>query len=230
MTLKTLILQSNYIPWRGYFDMINMADIFVIYDEVQYTKNDWRNRNKIKTPNGLQWLTIPVKQTALSQKINETEVLQLDWQRKHWNAIQLNYAKAPFFKQFKEPFESFYKTNTNTSLSFINFELIKIINSILNISTKIIYSDTLDVAFGKSEKLISICEVLQSNIYVSGPAAKNYLDIDLFAKHHIKVEWMDYSGYENYNQLYPPFEPEVSIIDLIFNEGPLAKQFLKSFL
>ncbi len=228
--MKVVILQSNYIPWRGYFDMMNLADVFVIYDEVQYTKNDWRNRNKIKTPNGLNWLTIPVKQLELAQKICDTETQQIDWQRKHWNAIQMNYAKSPFFKLFKELFESFYKTNTNTNLSYINYELFKIINSILNINTKIIYSNTLDVVSGKNEKLVNICEKLNATTYISGPAAKNYLDTNLFTQKNINVHWMDYTDYKPYNQLHGEFEPQVSIIDLIFNEGPNAKHYLKSFL
>ena len=124
--MKVLILQSNYIPWKGYFDMINMADIFVIYDEVQYTKNDWRNRNKVKSPIGSIWLTIPVKQEKLSQKINETIVFGNEWRKKHWNSIKINYSKSLFFNDYKNIFEEFYLTTNETNISRINLQLIQI--------------------------------------------------------------------------------------------------------
>jgi hypothetical protein len=226
--MKAAILQSNYIPWKGYFDLMNSADVFVIYDEVQYTKNDWRNRNKIKTTQGLSWLTIPVRQERLSQSILETKVHNSDWRRKHWTAISMNYAKAPFFTQYAETFNKLYLQSDELYLSRINYDFITVINSILGINTRVVWSHDMQLVNGRTERLVHICQQLQASEYISGPAAKNYLDGRLFEQAGIRVSWMDYGGYAEYRQLYPPFVHAVSIIDLIFNEGPDAAFFLKS--
>jgi WbqC-like protein family len=227
--MTAVILQSNYIPWKGYFDMMNMADTFIIYDEVQYTKNDWRNRNKIKTSNGLIWLTIPVKQEKLHQKINETFVLNDAWRKKHWNSIQLAYIKAPYFELYKEIFEDLYLNNTEQSLSKINFNFLVTIANILNIKTKIINSTELILGEGKTQRLVNLCKQVGANNYLSGAAAKDYLEVELFEQQKINVQWMDYSGYPIYNQLHNEFEHAVSILDLIFNEGQNSCKFMKSF-
>jgi len=225
---KVAILQSNYIPWKGYFDIIGSVDEFVLYDDMQYTKNDWRNRNKIKTQNGLQWLTIPVKQDSLAQKINETLITQPNWNVQHWKSIAQNYAKAPYFKAYKEQFESLYMNATQTHISEINRYFIDAINAILGIKTVIRDSREFVLADGKSERLLALCQELGATTYLSGPAASDYLDASIFEEANIKGEWMDYSGYQEYHQLFPPFEHGVSVIDLIFNEGENAKNFLKS--
>jgi len=137
MTKRVAILQSNYIPWKGYFDIIGMVDEFIIYDEVQYTKNDWRNRNRIKTPLGLQWITIPVYQKSLLQKISETQVSNYKWGIKNWNSLRSNYARAPYFKSYSPLFEEFYSNVKTPFLSQINGSLIRIICDLLNIKTKI---------------------------------------------------------------------------------------------
>lgn len=226
---KIAILQSNYIPWKGYFDIINMVDEFVFYDEVQYTKNDWRNRNKIPTKQGLHWLTIPVRHKELDQKIIDTKVADNRWPIKHWRTIKQNYAKAPYFQQYEKIFEDFYLNNEEENLSQINFELIKIINSILGITTPMHWSNDFNLINGQTEKLLDICKQLAADTYLSGPAAKNYFDNDLAKECNITVEWMDYSNYPEYQQLYQPFEHSVTILDLIFNEGPNAVDFMKSF-
>jgi len=226
---KIAILQSNYIPWKGYFDLINMVDEFILFDTAQYTKNDWRNRNKIKTKQGLSWLTIPCRQESLSQKIMDTCVSDHKWQKKHWSSIQQNYSKTPYFKQYKDAFEDFYLNSTETSLSQVNFKLIQIVNEILGIKTKLCWSSEFDLVEGQIEKLLGICQQAGADVYLSGPAAKDYFDESLAEKMNIQVEWMDYSGYPEYTQLHPPFEHGVTILDLIFNEGPNATQFMKSF-
>ena len=226
---KIAILQSNYIPWKGYFDLINMVDEFVLFDTAQYTKNDWRNRNKIKTAQGVNWLTIPTKQSSLSQKIFETKVSDSRWSKKHWQTISQNYSKTPFFKDYKDIFEDFYMNNQEKSLSLINARLIELVNSILDIQTKITWSSDYELMEGQTEKLLGICKQAGTDVYLSGPAAKDYFDESLAEKMGIQVEWMDYSGYPEYHQLHPPFEHGVSILDLIFNEGPNAKHFMKSF-
>lgn len=227
---KIAILQSNYIPWKGYFDLINSVDEFVLYDTAQYTKNDWRNRNKVKTANGLAWLTIPVKKNGLGQSIAQTVVSSEGWQKKHWLTISQNYSKSTFFKQYKQLFEEFYLGSNESSLSQINFQLIRIVNNILGIETKLRWSDEFELKNGQTERLLSICEQAEADVYLSGPAAKDYFDEDLAIRKGIKVEWMDYSGYPEYQQLYQPFEHGVTILDLIFNNGPNATKYMKSFL
>ena len=226
---KVAILQSNYIPWKGYFDLINMVDEFIIYDSVQYTKNDWRNRNKIKTSQGVIWLTIPVKH-SLSQNISEIETLNNSWRKKHWSTISQSYAKSSFFKEYSEIFKELYLNSERTNLNKINLEFIKAVNSILNIKTKI--SDSLDYEKkgDRVEKLVNICKQAGATEYISGPAAKSYIDLNLFESENIQVSWIDYSGYPSYNQTHGEFEHAVSILDLIFNEGENSKQFMKSFL
>jgi len=224
---KVAILQSNYIPWKGYFDIIGMVDEFIIYDEVQYTKNDWRNRNKIKTPSGLQWITVPVYQKSLQQKISETEISNHKWGVKGWNSIKANYTKAPYFKTHSLPFEEFYCTVKSMRLSEINVALIKLICDQLGIPTLITNSGDYSLTGDPTEKLINLCKQAGSSSYLSGPAAKNYLREDLFKQEGIEIKWMDYEGYPEYPQLYPPFQHGVSIIDLLFNTGPGSLRYMK---
>lgn len=226
---KIAILQSNYIPWKGYFDLINMVDEFIIYDTVQYTKNDWRNRNQIKTPQGPSWLSIPVKQQSLDQKIEETTVVDNRWRKKHWKTLQANYSKAPYYKEISKFFEPLYLESDEQYLSKINFAFINTINQILGITTKIRWSTEFNVGGEKTEKLLQICKKAQATTYISGPAAKDYFDLRLFQDEGIEVKWMDYDNYPEYRQLHPPFNHYLSILDLLFCEGKLSTNYLKSF-
>jgi len=231
MPKRVAILQSNYIPWKGYFDIIRNVDAFIFYDSVQYTKNDWRNRNKIKTPNGVEWITIPVEFKSLGQRIDETQVARRDWNIKHWKTLSNNYAKAPCFRKYKDLFEDIYTKQLSdvTNLSQINFILIKNICDFLGIKTELLWDKDLGLIEGKTEKLVDLCQKMEASEYVSGPAAKDYLEETLFASASIKVTWMDYSGYKEYAQMFPPFEHGVSILDLLFNTGENAVDYLKSF-
>ncbi len=220
------ILQSNYIPWKGYFDIIAKSDVFVIYDEVQFTKNDWRNRNLIKTEDGLRWLSIPVMQKSLNQKIYETNIAFHNWSKKHKSTLQTNYGKAPYFKEYKDPIFEIYDT-PSTNLSEVNRLFIERICAILAIKTKIIDSRELNLEGDKVGRLVDACKKLRANKYISGAAAKEYIDEEAFERNNIEIEWMDYSNYKEYKQLYPSFEHRVSILDLIFSEGPNARNFLK---
>lgn len=220
------ILQSNYIPWKGYFDIIAKSDVFVIYDEVQFTRRDWRNRNLIKTTDGLKWLTIPVIQDDYYQKIFETKILQGNWTKKHKSTLQYNYSKSAYFKEYRDFFFDIYDS-PSTDLSQINRLFIEKICAILAIETKIIDSRELSLEGDKVERLVDACKKLNATKYLSGPAAKNYMNEVLFNENNIELEWMDYSNYKEYKQLYPPFEHGVSVLDLIFNEGPNARSFLK---
>ncbi|MFW9942187.1 MAG: WbqC family protein [Candidatus Thorarchaeota archaeon] len=227
---KIAILQSSYIPWKGYFDMINMVDEFILYDDMQYTRRDWRNRNKIKTPNGLKWLTIPVDvKGKYFQKINETLISDKEWAKIHWQTIMYNYRKAKYFTYYKPLFEELYLNCNEKHLSLINYKFISAINSILGINTKISWSSDYKLEVGKTERLIGLCKSTGALEYISGPAAKDYIVESLFEHEKIKLSWMDYSNYPEYKQMYPPFEHCVTIIDLILNEGENAKKFMKSF-
>jgi hypothetical protein len=225
---KIAISQSNYIPWKGYFDLINIVDEFILYDDVQYTRRDWRNRNKIKTAQGLKWLTIPVDvKGKYFQKINETKINDKSWAVKHWQQIKHNYAKAKNFKKYKDIFEELYLNCKEEYLSEINHKFIIVINQILEIKTKIRFSSEFEMYGDQTEKLINICKQCNSKVYISGPTAKTYFDEELAKKENILVEWMNYENYKEYEQLYPPFEHGVTILDLIFNTD--ATKFMKSF-
>ena len=229
--LKTIaISQSNYIPWKGYLDIIHSVDEFVLYDDAQFTERDWRNRNRIKTPTGLKWLTIPIEAKGKSlQKIKDTRISDPRWGKKHWETIRHSYSKTQFFKDYRGLFEELYLTCNEKFLSRINCRFLKAINQVLGIGTGISLSSDFDLPEGKNERLLSICREAGATKYISGPAAKEYLDEYIFREEGIEVEWMDYSDYPEHYQLFPPFEHGVTILDLIFNEGPNAKNFMKSF-
>lgn len=228
---KIAISQSNYIPWKGYFDLINSVDEFVLYDDMQYTKRDWRNRNKIQTEHGLKWLSIPVEvKGKYFQKINETVISEKDWAKNHWETLKHCYSKSKYFSEYKDSFENLYLNMNTIYLSEINYKFITLINKILSIDTKISLSTDFELIEGKTEKILHICKQANASSYYSGPAAKGYFDEDLSKKMGIEIIWFDYSNYIEYNQIYNPFEHGVSIIDLIFNEGPNAKNYMKSFV
>jgi len=227
---KVAILQSNYIPWKGYFDMIAAVDEFILFDDVQYTRRDWRNRNQIKTPQGVKWLTVPVKvKGKYYQTIRETEIDGATWASSHWKIIVHNYSKAHHFQKYKELFESLYLGMKVKYLSEVNYKFLNVVCDILGIKTKISQSMDYQSIEGKTDRLIGLCKQAGASDYLSGPAAKCYIDEDKFREAGIRLEYMDYSGYPEYSQLFPPFEHAVSIVDLIFNEGPEATKFMKSF-
>lgn len=224
------ILQSNYIPWKGYFDLINFADEFIFYDEVQYTKNDWRNRNRIKTPQGPAWLTIPVRQTSLDQRILDTPISDPKWAVKHWRTLAQTYARAPYFKQYKDELEAFYNDPGSELLSAVNRRLIELICGWLGIGSRLSSSTDYEMGEGKTERLVRLVQAVGGTHYLSGPSARDYLQTSLFTDVGLSVEWMDYSDYAPYHQAGPaPFEHSVSVLDLLFNEGPAAPRFMKSF-
>ena len=228
---RVAILQSNYIPWKGYFDLIGAVDVFVLYDDMQYTKNDWRNRNKIKTAQGVQWLTIPIRvRGKFTQKINETRIFEKRWAEKHLKSLEFNYKRSLYFDDIFPWLEKLYlEAGKLELLSQINFLFIKEICKRIGICTKLIDSRQFKIEGTKSHALISVLkQIKEIDSYLSGPSAKDYLDEDIFTKENIKVNWMDYNGYPEYRQLHLPFVHEVSILDLFFNEGRNAPAFLKS--
>ena len=228
MSKKIAMSQSNYIPWKGYFDLINQVDEFIFYDDVQYTNQDWRNRNKIKTAKGVTWLTIPVGKNT-NRLIFEVEIKDHRWQKKHWGTILNNYRTAPYFKEYRNFFEEIYLNTVWTNLSDLNQHIIKSISTeILDITTIFDDSRKYNLSGEKEKRYIPLLKQIGTTEYLTGPSAKNYLTEEMFEKEGIKLTWMDYSGYSEYHQLFPPFKHEVTILDLIFNEGPNAKHHLSS--
>lgn len=223
---KVAILQSNYIPWKGYFDIIHDVDLFIFYDDVQYTKNDWRNRNKVKTPKGASWLTIPIG-PHIEQLIYEVQIQDIQWQKRHWSTIQQCYSKAPFYRKYQEFFQQVYLTKEWGSLSELNQYLIKTISEdFLGIKTKFKDSREYSVDGQKLNRLIDLLNKAQADLYISGPAARDYIDEGRFQEANIKLVYKDYSGYPEYPQFYPPFDGYVSIIDLLFQVGPDAPDYI----
>jgi hypothetical protein len=223
---KVAILQSNYIPWKGYFDMIAAVDEFILYDDVHFTKNDWRNRNQIKTPNGLHWLSIPVGQ-SIRRTIRNVEILDHEWQAKHWKSLFFNYSRAKAFEDVSEWLKPIYLAEQHSNLSELNRRLIEEVCAYLEISTTIKNSWDYELGDGKTERLVKLCRQAGASVYLSGPAAKSYLDESLFIDAGIQVEWFDYTGYSTYPQLWGEFTHGVTILDLLFNCGKQSPSYMR---
>lgn len=220
------IVQSCYIPWKGYFDLIRRADHFVLYDSVQYTARDWRNRNQIKTPHGLHWLTIPVLHESQKQLIGETQCMDDAWKAQHWETIRHHYAQAPCYEQYRERIESLYRSCSARGLSEVNLHFLQGLCAILGIATPLSLQKQSAGEGDKTDKLIATCKQHGATRYLSGPSAKDYLDVGKFGQAGIEVEWMDYSHYREYPQPYPPYAHAVSVIDLLFCVGERWKEYV----
>lgn len=229
---RAAILQSSYIPWKGYFDLIRKVDELILYDDVSYSKNDWRNRNRIKTRTGPLWLTIPVLATGrFGQRIRDVEIGDRRWTAKHWKSIQTHYARAPFFSEVAPVLRDLYeRAEGQISLSVVNEMFLEALCDLLDIGTRITRSEDYELQGDRTERLVHLCEQAGASEYLSGPAAQSYLDEKEFASRGIAVRWMDYAGYPEYGQLFcPPFVHEVSVIDLLLNEGiEGARLYLRS--
>lgn len=224
--LRVAVLQSNYLPWKGYFDIIRRSDLFVFYDDVQFTKNDWRNRNQIKTPKGTQWISVPVG-GRIHRLIHEVEIESSDWQKSHWGKIQANYRQAPHFKTYGPFIQDLILGKTWTNLSELNQSTIqRISKEILGITnTKFIDSREFSLSGSSQDRLLMLLKKVGTTCYISGPAAKSYIEPKVFQENRVELEYMDYSKYPQYPQLYPPFVHAVSIIDLILNCGAEASKY-----
>ncbi len=223
------IVQSNYVPWKGYFDLIRAADEFVLYDDVQYTRRDWRNRNRIKTADGPQWLTIPVEvKGKYTQRIRDTKVSDRSWAASHWTRLRHAYAKAPHLRDFAELFGAVYADAAGLEfLSEVNEHFLRVVCGLLGVTTRITSSADYDLGNpDPSGRLLDICTRAGATEYLSGPAARAYLDESLFARAGVAVRYMDYAGYPEYPQLHGPFEHAVSVLDLLFMTGPRAAAYL----
>ena len=225
--LKTVvILQSNYIPWKGYFDLMHDADEFILYDCRQYTRQDWRNRNQVKAEEGPRWLTIPVV-GKFGQRIDETEIASRGWASSHWKTLVQLYRKAPHFRTYADRIEGLYRTAADEQmLSTVNRIFLEGIGSILGSNTRLRWSSEFSIAEGKSEALLALIRAAGASRYVSGPAARNYIAIELFEQARIELSFKSYDGYPEYPQQYPPFAHGVTVLDLLFNVGPDAPWYI----
>ena len=219
--MKVVVLQSNYIPWRGYFDLINDADLFIFYDEVQYTKNDWRNRNKIYSKNGLQWVTIPVARESVHLTISQVLLPLSNWRAKHLKAITLSYAQAPYFQELQQLVQPLYMAEHGQYLVDINRYFITSLSKLLRISTHFVDSRQFQLQGGRVERLVHLLKQVGTRTYITGPSAQEYLrgHEQTFESAGIELRYKSYQGYPSYPQLRAPFEGEVSILDLIANVG-----------
>jgi len=223
---KVAILQSNYIPWKGYFHIIQKVDYFVFLDTAQYTKRDWRNRNLIKTPEGLKWLSVPNNGTQ-KMMINEVQIdNDSKWFEIHFKTLENCYKKTKYFKDYSCFLEKVYLKTRWQKLSELNQFMIKEISKFLGIQTIFCNSDEFNLVEGKNKKIISIMQQLQSNYYLTGPSAKSYLDVQKFKENNIKVEFMNYPKYPEYPQSWVNFENNVSILDLLFCVGQDAPNYI----
>ncbi len=219
--------QPNYIPWKGYFDLIHDVDLFVFYNDVQYTVRDWRNRNKIVTPHGIQWLTIPAGNNR-NRQICEVRLNDYEWQKNHFETIKFAYGKAPFYKKYIDFFEdAFLSKRWEYLYELDQYLTIQISTEFLGIKTKFADSRDYEKTGAKHDKLLSLLNSIGGvDTYVSGPAAKSYIQAEDYEKNKINLKWKDYSGYPVYPQLSESFSHEVSIIDLLFNVGEQAPWYI----
>lgn len=214
------ILQPGYLPWLGFFEQMHKSDVFVIYDDVQYDKESWRNRNRIKTANGVQWLTVPVLIKFEDHPlINEVNIdNKVNWRKKHLYSIRQNYSRAPFFKKYIDIFEEAYLKEWEYLIDIDMYFILKLAQC-LNMSDKRIFrSSSLGTAGSRIERLINICKYFNADTFYEGKMGRNYINESYFAEHGIKVEYQDYK-HPVYNQLHGEFVPYLSIIDLLFNYG-----------
>ncbi len=219
-------IQPSYIPWKGYFHIIQKCDIFVFHDDIQYTKQDWRNRNKIKTSSGLKWVTIPVKKVSSNALINEVVIDNSQkWTVKHWRMIQDAYGNAPFFMIYKDFFNEIYSKRWD-SLSDFNIFLTKEISKQIGINhVDFVKSSGMNIVGTKTDRIIQFCKKLGANYYISGPSAREYIEPDKFDRNGITLEYIQYN-YPEYHQLYDDFVHNVSIIDTLFNCGEEACKYI----
>lgn len=225
---RICILQPNYLPWKGVFDLINRVDVFVFLDDVQYTEHDWRNRNKIKTKDGVKWIVVPVKNSKRrGQLILEAEIdNRTNWQRKHYNSFVMNYSRAPYFKDHRWIIEKIFMEKNWDNISELNIHSTRLIADVLGIQTHFKKSSELKIKTDdKQERIIEICKKLGAKEYLSGPAAREYLNLSVFNQNDIKVEFIEYK-YAEYQQLFPPFSHSVTVLDVLFNCGLDAKNYI----
>lgn len=224
------IVQSNYLPWKGYLDLIAAVDVFVLYDDVQFTRRDWRNRNRIKTANGPLWLTVPVASKGAFDGAIDTMTVADDgrWTNKHFNALRHAYAKAPYFRDYEEALAGLYdQARSLTRLSAVNRLFLDALCGWFGLTTTLVDARPLGATGSKTDRLIDVCAKVGARGYLSGPAARSYMDEPAMARAGISLAYMEYEGYPAYPQLHGAFDHKVSALDLLFMTGPDAPKHLK---
>ena len=225
--MRVAAIQSSFIPWRGYFDFIASVDVFVFLDDVQYSKNGWRNRNRIKTPQGSRWITVPVRHRNIAQLIVDTEIDdRKDWRDSHMRLWHENYGTAPYYRDVLELLGDLERDTVDT-ISKLNIALARRIAGNLQIGTRTMLSSDLRPSGTKTARLVDLLKKLHATTYLSGPSADAYLDKDAFRRNGIRLEYKSYD-YNPYPQLWGPFEGAVTVLDLIANCGPDAKNHIRS--
>jgi hypothetical protein len=219
--------QPQYLPWLGYFDKINQSDLFVFLDNVQYKKREFQNRNRIKTPNGPILLTVPVQtKSKPHQKIREVEIDNTaNWCKKHWQSIERNYRKAPHFAEYQGTLETLYHLEWER-LDLLNQSCVRLLMKMLNISTPVVLESELGINATSIDRIISICQKVGASVYFSGAGGKAYIDESRFAEAGIELTYQHYS-HPSYPQIYGPFIPYMSAIDLLFNCGLESLKILR---
>jgi len=226
---KIGIIQSSYIPWKGYFDIIHDVDTFVFLEDVQYTKQDWRNRNKVKVREGTGWITVPVKDSKhhMRQKLCDVVIDSgRNWQRVHFDTFRMHYSQAKHYSRYAHLLDEFYLHRRWHHLSEMNIHFTTKICEVLGIETELLSSVDHEFSGIGTDRLIEICQYFQAGCFLTGPRAREYLDEEKTADAGIEVEYKDYSGYPEYPQLFPPFDHHVTVLDLIFNCGPDAPRHI----
>ncbi len=228
--MKAAGSQPTYLPWMGYFEMIDRSDFFIVADQVQFEKESWQKRNRIKTSSGAIWLSVPVIRERLNTPINR---VRINHDRgnpltTHWKTITMAYRKAPFFERYCSTFKEIYSRKYEL-LRDLNLDLIRAICGILGIQTEIVVASTLDLQdddLRKTERIIHTCKRLGVTHLVEGQAGRNFIDLDLFQANNIQIVFQDYR-HPVYPQLYGEFIPYLSVIDLIFNVGEESLDTIK---
>lgn len=227
--MNCVILQPSYIPWRGFFHQIQRADLFVFYDDVQYDKRGWRNRNQLKTAGGKKWLTIPVNSRGAQTEripINQIRISwEKNWGKEHLFFIQHNYARAPYFKHYESLLRSFFQRRDDYLADFTIETTIALARELGITHTRFMRSSELNASGEKTDRLIDVLKKVGASHYISGPAARDYIEPDKFEQAGISLEYMNYN-YPEYPHLYPPFDPQVSILDLLLMTGPDAPAYI----
>lgn len=227
--MKIGILQPGYLPWLGFFEQMHKCDIFVLYDDVQYDKHSWRNRNRIKTANGVQWLTVPVSVSLADlPRIKEVRIdNSTNWRKKHLQSIRQNYSKAPFYRSCISLFEETYATDWELLVD-LDLRFLEQLATYLGISTRLVRSSTLGITEeGRLGRLVGICRILNADTFYEGAAGRDYLDTEYFTGQGINVEFQNYV-HPIYHQLYGDFIPYLSVVDLLFNHGEKSLSILTS--
>lgn len=227
--MKAAILQPSFLPWRGYFHQIQKVDCFVFYDDVQYDKHGWRNRNRIKTAQGAQWLTVPVSNRGVVSDgiaINAVEIdWSTNWPRKHLATVKQAYARAPYLQTYLPIIEKAYAARPKRLVD-LTVSMTRDLAAVLGLDKVQFYlSSELGVSGEQTERLLRICSKLGAGHYLSGPSARSYLKEEMFGEAGLTLQYMEYL-YPEYPQLHGPFDPQLSIIDLLFMTGPEAPRYI----